>query len=203
MQIRCSPVRGEGSAVAVLFPNSLIAAFMYDPDMTIRPAQPEDALAVAQVHVRSWQAAYRSLLPDEYLDQLRPEDRAARYNFSHADTQKPFTQVAVSEGVVVGFATTAPARDAACPGLGELLALHVAQEQWGLGVGRQLVASARQRLIGQGFAEAVLWMVEGNVRADHFYRKDGWLPDGNRKRDEKWGIALPELRYRRPLTTDH
>lgn len=167
--------------------------------MLIRPAQPEDALAVARVHVRSWQAAYRSLLPDEYLDQLRPEDRAARYDFSHTDPQKPYTQVAESDGVILGFATTAPARDADCAGLGELLALYVAPESWGQGTGQQLVAAARQRLADEGFAELVLWMLEGNVRADRFYRKDGWLPDGAQKRDEIWGITVSEIRYRRPL----
>lgn len=35
--------------------------------MRLRPAQPEDALAVARVHVRSWQAAYRGLLPDDHI----------------------------------------------------------------------------------------------------------------------------------------
>ena len=175
------------------------SARLYDWNMLIRPAQPEDALAVARLHVRSWQAAYRSLLLDDYLDQLRPEDRAARYDFSHSDPQKPYTQVAESKGQIVGFATNTPARDPDCTGLGELLALHVAQEQWGLGVGRQLAASARHRLIERGFTEAVLWMLEGNARADRFYRKEGWLPDGNHRCDEIWGIALSELRYRRVL----
>jgi hypothetical protein len=44
--------------------------------MFLRPAEPSDASAVARVHVRSWQAGYRNLLPDQYLDGLRPEDRA-------------------------------------------------------------------------------------------------------------------------------
>lgn len=167
--------------------------------MLIRPAQSEDALAVARAHVRSWQSAYRSLLPDEYLDQLRAEDRAAHYDFSHADPQKPYTQVARSEGVIVGFATTAAARDPDCAGLGELLALYVAPESWGQGIGRQLAGAAQQRLIEQGFAEAVLWMLEGNVRADRFYRKDGWLPDGSQKCDEIWGMTVSEIRYRRAL----
>ncbi|MFZ0394598.1 MAG: GNAT family N-acetyltransferase [Terracidiphilus sp.] len=170
--------------------------------MLIRPAQPEDALAVARVHVRSWQAAYRSLLPDEYLDQLRPEDRAARYDFSHADPRKPCTQVGESDGAIVGFATTAPARDSDCAGLGELLALYVAPESWGQGIGQQLSAAARQRLTDEGFAEAVLWMLDGNVRADRFYRQDGWLPDGSQKRDEIWGITVAEIRYRRALNPD-
>jgi hypothetical protein len=36
--------------------------------MLLRPAEPADAMAVARVHVRAWQIAYRTLLPDEYLD---------------------------------------------------------------------------------------------------------------------------------------
>ena len=44
--------------------------------MFLRPAEPGDASAVALVHVRAWQTRYRKLLPDEYLDGLRPEERA-------------------------------------------------------------------------------------------------------------------------------
>jgi CheY-like chemotaxis protein len=53
--------------------------------MLLRPAEPEDAIAVARVHVRSWQAAYRTLLPHDYLDQLRPQDRAKTYDFASLD----------------------------------------------------------------------------------------------------------------------
>jgi hypothetical protein len=35
-------------------------------------------MAVAAVHVRSWQVGYRGLVPDNYLDEPRPEDRAGR-----------------------------------------------------------------------------------------------------------------------------
>jgi len=49
--------------------------------MEIRHARRGDADEVARVHVRAWQAAYRGLLPDAYLDALRPEDRAGYYRF--------------------------------------------------------------------------------------------------------------------------
>src|SRR5882724_4717212 len=58
-------------------------------DVELRHAEPSDAMAVAQVHVRSWQVAYRKLMPDEYLDQLRPEDRAQEYNFGNLDPLQP------------------------------------------------------------------------------------------------------------------
>jgi hypothetical protein len=46
-----------------------VALMLYIVDMELRRAEPPDAIAVA--HVRSWQAAYRKLMPDDYLDQLR------------------------------------------------------------------------------------------------------------------------------------
>lgn len=49
--------------------------------MQLRWAEPADAMAVAQIHVRAWQVAYRGLMPAAYLDALVPEDRAKRYTF--------------------------------------------------------------------------------------------------------------------------
>ena len=42
----------------------------------VRKANSSDADAIGLIHVRSWQATYRSDLPDIYLDTLAPSDRA-------------------------------------------------------------------------------------------------------------------------------
>lgn len=36
----------------------------------IRSAEPHDAGAIAAVHIRSWQQAYRDLIPGDYLASL-------------------------------------------------------------------------------------------------------------------------------------
>jgi GNAT superfamily N-acetyltransferase len=177
--------------------------------MLLRLAEPEDAMSVARVHVRSWQAAYRSLLPDDYLDQLRPEDRAQKYDFASSDALKPRTIVAVEEGLIQerliqggliqGFATTAPSRDPDLPDHGELYALYVDPEQWGQGIGAALVSAARAHLVGAGFRSAFLWVLAGNVRAERFYQIDRWAPDGLRRRDLVWGVTVDEVRYQRKL----
>jgi GNAT superfamily N-acetyltransferase len=156
-------------------------------------------MAVARVHVHSWQVAYRNLLPNDYLDQLRPEDRAARYDFAGVDPQKPQTIVAVEAGLIQGFATTAPSRDPDLRDDGELCALYVDPEHWGRGIGLALVSAARNRLVGLGFKEAHLWVLVGNVRADRFYRIDQWVPDGLQRTDSVWGLTVNEIRYRRKL----
>ena len=167
--------------------------------MRLRPAQPEDALAVARVHVRSWQIAYRGLLPDDYLSQLRPEDRAAKYNFTHTDPQKPYTILAEDDALIAGFATTMPSRDPALPNYGELAALYVHPDFWNRGIGAALIVAARTRLIEQGFRQACLWLLDGNTRAARFYSIDGWQPTSEHRTDTVWGVTVGESRYIRAL----
>jgi GNAT superfamily N-acetyltransferase len=167
--------------------------------MLLRPARPDDALAVARVHVRAWQTGYSDLLPAAYLDQLRAEERAQRYDFATQDMRKPATMVAIAGDVVRGFATTAPARHAESPEYGELCALYVDPDWWGRGLGVALIVAARNRLAEQGYRYASLWLLAGNDRGDRFYRRDGWLPDGQHRVDQIWGITVDEIRYRRVL----
>jgi GNAT superfamily N-acetyltransferase len=170
--------------------------------MLLRPARPADAMPVARVHVRSWQVAYHGLMPQDYLDQLRPEDRAARYDFASTDPAKPYTMVAVEGDAVLGFATSMPSRDKDMDGYGELVALYVDPDHWGFGIGLALIRAARAHLVEAGFREAMLWVLAGNTRADRFYRTDKWLPDGTRRTESIWGISLHELRYIRVLAAD-
>ena len=155
---------------------------------------------MARVHVRSWQVAYRTLLPGDYLDQLRPEDRAEKYDFATVDPLKPQTIVAAEERLIYGFATTAPSRDPDVAEYGELCALYVEPEQWGRGIGMALVSAARASLFARGFRNALLWVLAGNVRAERFYRIDRWAPDGQRRTDSVWGVTVNEVRYQRGLT---
>jgi len=166
--------------------------------MLLRLAEPGDEYAVAQVHVRSWQVAYRGLLPEAYLDALEPADRAGRYTFADGGSG-PSTAVAVNEDVICGFATIGPSRDPDMGDAGELYGIYVHPDGWDCGVGRMLIQDARRRLADQGFSEAVLWVLVGNERAERFYRIDGWRPDGRRRLQDVHGITVDEIRYSRPL----
>ena len=95
--------------------------------VTLRSAAPPDAGDVARVHVRSWQAAYRGLLPADFLAGLQPADWAAGYTF---DAQDPVTTVAVdSRSGIVGFATMS-----ITPPLGRLMAMYVDPDLWATGL---------------------------------------------------------------------
>ena len=157
---------------------------------------------MAQIHVRAWQAAYRNLMPAQYLDALRAEDRAARYDFASRDPTRPSTLVAVDGDSICGFATVARAVQSDAPNHGELCALYVSPEQWGCGIGVALVKAARNRLLLLGHRQAVLWILLGNARAERFYLRDGWTSDGLQRTATVWDAIVEEVRYSRDLERD-
>lgn len=145
--------------------------------------------------MRSWQEAYRGLMPDEFLDALDPLDRAGRYTFGG---RGPTTLVAESAGEarVVGFVTFGESRDRDAAGLGEVYSLYVDPARYAGGVGRTLMAAARRRLHEDGFEAAVLWVLRGNERAARFYEREGWRPDGATRWEEPYGIRSKVDRFR-------
>jgi GNAT superfamily N-acetyltransferase len=170
----------------------------------LREARRGDESAVADIHVRAWQEAYRGLIPDEFLDELDPEDRARTYTFESPERDAPTTQLAVQEGedcgeVILGFVTFCRSRDADAPDDGEIVALYVDPDRYEGGVGRMLMAEARRRLWEAGFAEALLWVLDGNDRAARFYEGEDWTRDGAKRVEEPYDVVSEVSRFRRPL----
>lgn len=166
----------------------------------IRPAVPDDARAIATVHVRSWQAAYRGQLPDEYLDSLSIDEREAMWR-SGVSATDPAQGCLIAEesGEVVGFAAFGPARadhGRVPEGTGEIYAIYVSPEAFGTGVGRELLQAATGELRGAGYAFAILWVLESNRRARRFYEIGGWAADGITSTERIDGLNHPIVRYR-------
>ena len=172
--------------------------------MDIRPAVVGDAAAVAAVHVSSWRAAYRGLVPQPYLDGLDPDQRRRDWERILTAPPRPRsgTWVACTADGVTGFVSFCPNRDADQDPLtvGEVAALYVTPDAWGTGTGRQLLAAAVGSLAAAGCAAATLWVLDTNARARRFYAAASWRPDGTSQQDTSRGFPLAEVRYvRRPL----
>lgn len=163
----------------------------------VRAAVAADAEAVARVHVRAWQSAYRGLIAQEYLDSLTPEARARRYDFGRPGIGVPVTLVAVQHDTICGLVTTGLYRDDDLPNFGELMAIYVDPDCLGTGIGRLLIGAGRDRLRALGVAGAALWVLQDNSRARRFYERDGWRPDGTCRTETFGDRPVQEVRYRR------
>lgn len=162
----------------------------------VRAAVPADAHEVACLHARSWRVAYRGLIAQEYLNSLTPEVLATRYTFGRVGLRVPATMVAFDGSAIRGFATTGLSRDRDLPNFGELMAIYVDPAYVGAGVGGALMTAARERLRLVGVTGAVLWVLDANTRARHFYERHGWWADGACRTEVFGDETLRLARYR-------
>jgi ribosomal protein S18 acetylase RimI-like enzyme len=169
----------------------------------IRVARVADVPQIAVVHVRSWQGAYRGLLPQAYLDGLHPAQRAGQWGRLLAAMNDGRSGVLVADegGDLLGFVAYSASRDddADAGRVGEIDAIYLRPSAWGQGIGRRLMGAGLARLAAAKFEQATLWVLDSNVRARRFYEAGGWVADGTGKVDESHGFPIAEMRYQRPL----
>ncbi len=137
--------------------------------MTVRPAVPSDAAAIALVHVRAWRSAYAGLLPADYLAGLSEARHAAQHRAA-IDSGRGVL-VAEAEGGVVGFCTVGRARRAGL-GDGEVETLYVLDDWRDQGIGRGLLRAGAALLEGRGCRSVFLWVLDDNP-SRWFYERLG------------------------------
>jgi len=138
-----------------------------DQPITIRPARIEDAPAIAHVQVKTWQATYRGIVPDTFLDTMDEAERTKRWGSfieqSCSDATQPFVIVAVhAVAGIIGYAAGGQARSEDAGPLGELYALYILPPFQRRGIGRQLVVAFAQELLARGFNKMVVLVLEAN-----------------------------------------
>ena len=164
----------------------------------VRKATVQDASAIAVVHVRSWQVAYRGHMPDEYLDGLDVEKRVSMWRQLTQETDQIVLVAENEEGDIVGFSLLGPSRDADTDAnTAEVAAIYVHPEKWKQGIGRALLSESLDQVRARKFDQLTLWVLEGNQRARSFYESFGFIQDGAVKDEDHWKtFAVREVRYR-------
>jgi GNAT superfamily N-acetyltransferase len=142
--------------------------------MTIRAAGLADAVAIAQLHTRSWQTAYRGILNDDFLQGPLSENRRMLWHSRLAECHRADQVVLVDEqaGVIRGFACAYLEAD---PEWGCLLDnLHVVPDLRGKGLGRQLMTAVVDQVWRSNpYGRLHLWAYEQNLAARRFYERLG------------------------------
>jgi L-amino acid N-acyltransferase YncA len=166
----------------------------------VRDAAPEDAVAIAEVHIRAWQVAYAHAFAPAALAALADEKpRRTEFWRESIETLPAGRHVLVAESGegVIGFATAGPVHDPdAGAETGELYAIYVSPDVWGRGAGQALMSQVIRRLRAGGFDEAVLWVLEDNPRTRRFYELGGWRHDGEVRDDTYLERPVRVVRYR-------
>lgn len=157
-----------------------------DKGFTIRKATVDDAQGIAHVHVTGWQETYGPLLPEGALDGLDVGERASRWAELIADG---ITALVAENGTgIVAWATVGEGRDEDPPVAREPEGIYSLARVHGSGVVQQLLEAA----IGDG--PTYLWIMDGNERAEAFYRRNGFRRDGVERDDDLAGHPVTTVR---------
>jgi ribosomal protein S18 acetylase RimI-like enzyme len=158
-------------------------------DYVLRQATPEDAESVVLMHTLSHEECYPHLLSPEFFAARREAipERVERRR-TYLDVPHPRIIALDADGKVVGLADAGPGRDEDGPVPLELYSIYILGRAQGRGLGAALLGAA----IGE--SPAYLWVLEENPRAQAFYRRHGFRPDGRRGLLPPEWESVPEIR---------
>ncbi|HEX9067582.1 MAG TPA: GNAT family N-acetyltransferase [Ktedonobacterales bacterium] len=153
---------------------------MTAPDITIRPAVPEDAIGIATAHVATWRTQYAGIVPAAHLAGLSVEARAEAWRERLADTSAKAAGVGIfvaqsAGGEVTGFASCGARRDGDAGFAGEIYGLYVLAGSQRRGLGRRLVRAAATHLATHAMPSLLLWVLAANPSRGFYERLGGKL----------------------------
>lgn len=159
---------------------------------------PADAGGIADVHVRSWQIAYRGLMPDEILDKLSFAHRESAWQTQLARNAKGAFTLVAGRDQIVGFCSIIAASrdDDAGERTCEVTAVYVDPDLWRSGIGNELLVAALRKVAAAGGEDVTLWVFAENQTALSFYSRFGFVADVAEKWHEPSGQR--EIRLRAP-----
>lgn len=144
----------------------------------IVPAKPDDAPAIAAVHVAAWRETYGGIVPQVVLDGLSEVQRTAQWR---RILDSPGIVLVARDGGrrgrIVGFVQAMPLRDPdAERGDGEIGGLYLLREKQGRGIGRALAAAGVRWLALEGMRRLFIWVLADNRPARGFYKRLAAFP---------------------------
>ena len=142
--------------------------------LTIRPAEAEDAANIANVHIKTWRATYRGIIPKAHLDHLTIDSRAITWaRLMERSGDDLILLVSEDEaGEIVGFVSGSVGRTAVPGHEAEISSLYVLPGFQGVGHGRRLFMAASNRLASRNLEGLAIWVLKDNP-ATGFYKHLG------------------------------
>jgi len=165
--------------------------------ITIRLCLPADAPAMAEIHMRSWEAAYRDIVPAEYIREknaTRPE-RWRQFLAGEISSQ----HIIEADGNPAGMLCFGPSREEdAGEDTYEVYAIYLHPDYFRQGIGTRAMNYALGEAKKLGKLSMTVWVFAENASAIAFYAACGFVPDGKIQTGE-YGKTLDTIRMRRAL----
>lgn len=143
-------------------------------ELRLRQAVPADAGRIAAVHQQCWRETYT--LPAEAWETITEQSRRTMWEqlLGEPGRDRKVT-LALADGTLIGVAWARTAMDPGAVRDLELYGLYVLTAWHGTGIGQALLDDVI------GVEPAWLWVAVDNLRAQAFYRRNGFRVDEGRE----------------------
>lgn len=149
----------------------------------IREAHIGDAIGIAFVQTMAWKTAYKGILNQTFLDNVRLEERL-KFRYKILRESKGIHYVALWENQVIGFCDAHVLRFHENQHLsaeqwqkrkerGEIYAIYLLEDHQNKGIGKALFQRTRLQLKEEGLIPFLAWVFKDNHQARGFYESQG------------------------------
>ncbi|KZL92488.1 mycothiol acetyltransferase [Clostridium magnum DSM 2767] len=162
--------------------------------ISVKRVTKEDVKIISNIYALSWKTAYRGLIPQKYLDELRDDFWVG--TFENWITTKVITADILSvDNFPVGGIAYGKSRDEKLTDWGEIVSIYVHPDHYRLGYGKILLDTALKFMREDGYKKCYLWVLEQNENAKCFYEKNGFRCNKDQFEFQIMGKQLTDLRY--------
>lgn len=157
-------------------------------DIVIRLAKPADAPDMAEIHARSWEAAYKDIIPADYI---RKKNATRPALWRRIITEENTSQYVILQGEkTVGILCVAPPqleKGQTLNDIGiddsyyELHGIYLHPDFCRRGIGTKAMEFAIEKARETGKSRMILWVFAENINSIRFYESLGFAADGATK----------------------
>lgn len=144
----------------------------------IRRAKIEDAVAISKIHALSWKTAYKGIVPQKYLDELKVDFWVTPFQKWIANGTL-VADILFVDSIPIGCIAYGKSRDDQLPEWGEIVSIYIHPEHCRKGYGGMLLRHALKQMNADSYKSCYLWVLSENINARRFYEESGFSHNGD------------------------
>lgn len=160
----------------------------------IKTATIKDSKIISEIHALSWKVAYKGIIPQEYLDDLKDDFWVIAFQ-NWISNNILTVQLLCENETPVGCIAYGKARDEKFLDWGEIVSIYILPDYWRKGYGHKLLETALTDMKSKGYQNCYLWVLRDNYRAKKFYEKYGFYCNNDEFTFEINNKSLTDERY--------
>lgn len=134
----------------------------------VRP-EVESSLEIAKIIKDGWNAAYKGIIPDDYLKNMNVEKISENWKKNIERNKNIYIYKENDE--ILGVIRFGKSEYPYIKPIGEIFVLYVKPELKRNGIGTKLFEFAKDELIKAGYEKMMIWCLKGNKQGANFYKK--------------------------------